>query len=208
MKIAVITNDILKEELLQQGLQDSAEIDWISSPAEASGATICIDLLFIPGTDRITALQKLKADIIIVNAVTTTLNELPPNFVRLNGWRSFLKRNIAEAVAANDIAKATAEKVFGCFGKQVEWVPDLPGFVAARVVSMVINEAYFTLEEKVSSKEEIDTAMKLGTNYPYGPFEWSKLIGLKNIDALLSKMAEANARYSPATLLHQEANAG
>jgi 3-hydroxybutyryl-CoA dehydrogenase len=208
MKIAVITNDILKEELLQQGLQDSAEIDWISSPAEAAGATICIDLLFAPGKDRINALQELNADIVIVNAATTTLNELPANFVRLNGWRSFLKRDIAEAVASNDTAKATAEKVFASFGKQVEWVPDLPGFVAARVVSMVINEAYFTLEEKVSSKEEIDTAMKLGTNYPYGPFEWSKLIGLKNIDALLSKMAEANARYSPAALLHQEAIAG
>jgi 3-hydroxybutyryl-CoA dehydrogenase len=208
MKIAVITNDILKEELLQQGLQDNAEIDWISSPAEAAGATICIDLLFIPGKDRINALEELKADIVIVNAVTTTLNELPPNFVRLNGWCSFLKRDIAEAVASNDTAKATTEKALACFGKKVEWVPDLPGFVAARVVSMVINEAYFTLEEKVSSKEEIDTAMKLGTNYPHGPFEWSKLIGLKNIDMLLSKMAEANSRYSPAALLHQEAIAG
>lgn len=208
MKIAVITNELLKEELLNQGLQGSAEIAWISSPAEAGGAGICIDLLFLPGMDRINALQELNADIVIVNAVTATLNELPPNFVRLNGWRSFLKRNIAETVAANDTTKATTEKVLACFGKLVEWVPDLPGFVTARVVSMIINEAYFTLEEKVSSKEEIDTAMKLGTNYPYGPFEWSKLIGLKNIDALLSKMAEANPRYSPAALLHQEAIAG
>ena len=49
--------------------------------------------------------------------------------------------------------------------------PDIPGFISARVVSMIINEAYFALEEEVSSKEEIDTAMKLGTNYPYGPFD-------------------------------------
>jgi 3-hydroxyacyl-CoA dehydrogenase len=44
---------------------------------------------------------------------------------------------------------------------------------------MIINEAYFALEDNVSTKAETDIAMKLGTNYPYGPFEWGQLIGLK-----------------------------
>lgn len=208
MKIAVISNDTLKEELLQQGLQHNAGIAWVRAPAEAAGANACIDLLFSPGRDRIHALQQLDAGVVIVNAVTTTLKDLPPDFVRLNGWPGFLKRNMAEAAASNETARSAAEKVLACFGKQVEWVPDLPGFVTARVVSMIINEAYFTLEEKVSSREEIDIAMKLGTNYPYGPFEWSKVIGLKNLDTLLTKMAEENPRYAPATLLHEEAATG
>jgi 3-hydroxybutyryl-CoA dehydrogenase len=70
---------------------------------------------------------------------------------------------------------------------------------------MIINEAYFALEENVSTKEEIDIAMKLGTNYPYGPFEWCKKIGLKNIAALLAELSQTEKRYQPARLLLKEA---
>ena len=84
-----------------------------------------------------------------------------------------------------DVNKETAEKIFSCFNKTIEWVADIPGFITPRVISMIINEAYFTLDEKVSTKEEIDTAMKLGTNYPYGPFEWGATIGLKNVYELI-----------------------
>jgi len=97
--------------------------------------------------------------------------------------------------------------VFSGLGKETEWVPDIPGFITARVVASVINEAYFTLEESVSSKEEIDTAMKLGTNYPYGPFEWSKMTGLKYIHSLLERLAKEQKRYEPSLLLIKEASA-
>jgi 3-hydroxybutyryl-CoA dehydrogenase len=83
-------------------------------------------------------------------------------------------------------------------------VPDVKGFISARVVSMIINEAYFALEEKVSTKREIDTAMKLGTNYPYGPFEWGDLIGVKNIYELLNELSKTDSRYTPAALLKKE----
>jgi 3-hydroxybutyryl-CoA dehydrogenase len=73
------------------------------------------------------------------------------------------------------------------------------------VLAMIINEAWFTLGENVSTKQEIDTAMKLGTNYPYGPFEWCNKIGIKNIYSLLKKLSENNARYKPAPLLEKEA---
>ena len=79
--------------------------------------------------------------------------------------------------------KIEAEKILSLLNRKPEWVPDVKGFISSRIVSMIINEAYFALEENVSTKEEIDIAMKLGTNYPYGPFEWSKKIGLKNIAA-------------------------
>ena len=60
--------------------------------------------------------------------------------------------------------------------------------------------------KKVSSKEEIDIAMKLGTNYPYGPFEWSQKIGLKNIYNLLRILEKEESRYKAADLLRDEAN--
>ena len=89
--------------------------------------------------------------------------------------------------------------------RKAEWVPDVKGFISPRVVSMIINEAYFTLEENVSTKEEIDVAMKLGTNYPYGPFEWGEKIGLQKVYELLALLSNNNTRYEPAALLKKEA---
>jgi len=66
---------------------------------------------------------------------------------------------------------------------------------------MIINEAYFALGEGVSSKENIDIAMKTGTNYPYGPFEWAAKIGLQRIQQLLVQMQKENNRYSIAPAL-------
>jgi 3-hydroxybutyryl-CoA dehydrogenase len=70
---------------------------------------------------------------------------------------------------------------------------------------MIINEAYFTVGEEVSSKREIDIAMKLGTNYPLGPFEWADKIGLSNIYKLLLKLSSIGTRYTIAPLLEKEA---
>ena len=50
---------------------------------------------------------------------------------------------------------------------------------------MIINEAYYTVQEGTASREDIDLGMKLGTNYPMGPFEWSQAWGLNNIYELL-----------------------
>jgi 3-hydroxybutyryl-CoA dehydrogenase len=75
-------------------------------------------------------------------------------------------------------------------------VPDEIGFITPRVVSMIINEAFIALKEGVSTKGEIDTAMKLGTNYPYGPFEWAEKIGVEKIKSLLDKLSMQEKRYA------------
>ena len=71
---------------------------------------------------------------------------------------------------------------------------------------MIINEAYFALEEEVSTKDEIDIAMKLGTNYPFGPFEWAERIGVENVYELLNHLSISNKRYKPSRLLQKEAS--
>jgi len=141
---------------------------------------------------------------IFINSVNVTLTELnaPINVLRINGWNSFLTRNTWEI--SGTITDAVLQ-IFLELGKQLVQVPDVPGFVSARVIAMIINEAYFTLEDKVSTKEEIDIAMKLGTNYPYGPFEWSALIGADKIFALLQKLSLHDKRYSPSKLLKEAA---
>ena len=71
---------------------------------------------------------------------------------------------------------------------------------------MIINEAFYAKGDGVSSERDIDTAMKLGTNYPFGPFEWGRLIGMKNIYALLKKLSSGDERYTPASALEKETN--
>jgi 3-hydroxybutyryl-CoA dehydrogenase len=83
---------------------------------------------------------------------------------------------------------------------------DDPGMVSARIISMIVNEAYFALQDNVSTKEEIDIAMKLGTNYPLGPFEWSKKIGLERIYFLLEKLGKKTGRYQISQALINDLN--
>lgn len=140
---------------------------------------------------------------VFINSVINSLADLeaPAHILRINGWVTFLKRPVWEIAGQVD---QTVESVFDSLGIKLNAVRDEPGFVAARIIAMIINEAYFTVEDKVSSKAEIDIAMKLGTNYPYGPFEWAGLIGINNILSLLQKLNITDTRYKPAGLLIHE----
>ena len=207
MNIAVVASDDLKAELLQQGIREPVTIEWFTDigKATASTADACIDLLFSAGRDgRILMLEQMEAPLIIVNDVTGTNTRLPDKFVRINGWPGFLRRPVVEASGYSETIKKNAVEVFNCFNKKTEWEADAPGFITARIISMIINEAYFALQEQVSSKDEIDIAMRSGTNYPHGPFEWSKIIGLKNIYTLLLELSRLDKRYQPCDLLKQE----
>jgi len=208
MRLVVLANEQLKEELLSTGINDSCKVDWINSSKEFSSYTdadAVIDLLFEYNGYESAHLTDLLKRPVFVNSMIKTIVEIGLPVIRINAWPGFLKRNIAETSCNDEVSKKEAEKILGLLNRKTEWVPDIKGFISTRVVSMIINEAYFTLQENVSTKEEIDIAMKLGTNYPYGPFEWSKKIGLKNIAALLTELSLTEKRYQPADLLLKEA---
>ena len=205
MKIVVISDEALKTALLAQDLNSAPEIVWLSLPEKMTGATCYIDLLFDYTKERINTLQEISSGLTIVNSVNKTCNYLPEDFVRINGWATFLNRPLIEAACINENLKAETEIVFSFFNKSIEWVPDILGFISPRVISMIINEAFFTLQDEVTGKEEIDIAMKLGTRYPFGPFEWSEKIGIKKIYSLLSNLSTTHKRYEPSELLKQEA---
>ena len=97
MKIVVITNDDLKKELLAQGLSDNVTVEWQQEIRPVQDADGYIDLLFNNSVERIDKLKNLQPATIIVNAVIVHLSELPADFIRINGWNSFLKRPLVEA---------------------------------------------------------------------------------------------------------------
>ncbi|RYZ62829.1 MAG: hypothetical protein EOO14_01140 [Chitinophagaceae bacterium] len=183
-------------------------ITWISDAGEFSthtSADAFVDLAFEPEAERIALLRCLLPKPVLINSVSEPLAETDPGFIRFNGWNTFLSAPVWEAACSSEATKQKSEAIFALLHKTPEWLPDAPGFVTPRVVSVIINEAFLALDEGVSTKDEINTAMKLGTAYPYGPFEWGEKIGLKNIVGLLQKMSQTQPRYTPASLLVQEA---
>lgn len=207
MQIVVLADELQKQELTNGTSPDG--FVWVTDAGEFRQALhpdAMIDLEFVNDAKRIALLKKISPKLVIINSVTDTLAETDTSFVRINGWNSFLSSPLIEAACLDDTRKTKAEEIFSLLNKRIEWLDDEPGFVTARVVSMIINEAFISLGEGVSTQEEINTAMKLGTAYPYGPFEWAEEIGLQNIVTLLQKLAKTQPRYSPAELMVQETN--
>lgn len=203
MQVVVLTSEGLKQELIKQGIDTDARIFFVNDISKFSlhpGADAYLDLLFTPVPERILFLQSLLPATVVINSVTDTLSETNASFIRINGWNSFLESATVEAAAPEE-KRTEAEKLLAVFAKQCTWLDDKPGFVTPRVISMIINEACLALEEGVSTRDEIDTAMKLGTNYPFGPFEWMERIGRDKIYSLLIKLSRDQPRYQPAAFL-------
>ncbi len=203
MKIAVRANAQQKMELLSRPFPPDLICIWMDGPAPELPDSInaFFDLLF----EEFGAVVVTDSSIpVFVNAVSSTCKELPVNFIRINAWPGFLNREKLEMAVCDENIKAAAEKILNTLNRPFQYVPDVVGMITPRIISMIINEAYFALGEKISTKSEIDIAMKLGTNYPFGPFEWSEKIGLEKCCQLLKKLAKDDPRYIPAPLLEEE----
>ena len=87
---------------------------------------------------------------------------------------------------------------------------DRPGFIANRVLMPMINEAFFALEEKVGSAEDIDLVMTLGMNHPIGPLRLADLIGLDVVLAVLEVLERDlnDRKYAPAPIIRRFVGAG
>lgn len=206
MTIAAITDNLSEEQL--SGLFPGADIRWmvlrgVEAAREAPRAEVYLDLDFVNEEGRREELNRLRPSLIIVNAVVPTLEEMGCPFVRINGWPGFLERGVHELVVPDDAAARQIADLYRHLGRDYRLVPDKPGMISARILSTIINEAYYTWEEKVSTKEEIDIAMRLGTNYPLGPFEWSERIGLGQITRLLWALSKTSPAYLPANALQR-----
>jgi 3-hydroxybutyryl-CoA dehydrogenase len=111
---------------------------------------------------------------------------------------------LVEVAHDESMTKAKAagvESYFQAAGKHVEWVGDVPGLVLARILAQIVNEAHFAVGEDIATAEDCDTAMRLGFNWPRGPFEWGRAIGSRRavaiLDGLHRLLGEERYRVSP-----------
>jgi 3-hydroxybutyryl-CoA dehydrogenase len=122
------------------------------------------------------------------------------------GLTTFLNRPTLEVSFYQESNKEKLNSIFDKLKTSFAVVSDRVGLATPRIVCMIINEAYYTVQEGTATREDIDLAMKLGTNYPYGPFEWAKRIGLVNIVEVLEAVYEdtKDERYKICPLLKKE----
>jgi 3-hydroxybutyryl-CoA dehydrogenase len=154
--------------------------------------------------------------IVFLNTATITLHRLieltdrPVNgvFFGFAGLPTFLDRPVLEVCLYKKDFEAKLTETCARLNTAFQVVEDRVGLVTPRVICMIVNEAYFTVQEGTASRSDIDLAMKLGTNYPWGPFEWCTKIGIRNVCELLKAVYEdtKDERYIICSLLQEESN--
>jgi len=138
----------------------------------------------------------------------SALQENPERLIGIGLYDTFSKAKRVEIapskITDSEILK-NAENFLNEAGINYSIVPDRVGMIFPRIVSMIINEAAQVYSEKVASKEDIDTAMKLGTNYPFGPLEWADRLGVDLVYNILVGLQRdfGEDRYRPHPLLKE-----
>ena len=117
-----------------------------------------------------------------------------------------LIRGMATTDETYAVVKAVSEKM----GKTTVEGRDMPGFIVNRVLMPYINEAAQALYEGIGSVEDIDVAMKLGTNVPMGPLTLADFIGLDTCLAIMEVLHDGlgDSKYRPSPLLRKYVEAG
>ena len=114
--------------------------------------------------------------------------------------------------ASQDTSPHTLPEATGLFqalGKEVSVIGDVPGMIVARTVARIIDLAHDAVAKGVATEEDIDTAMRLGVNYPLGPFAWDRRLGRVFAFDVLDEMHERDpsGRYAPSLALYRHAYA-
>ncbi|MEO0897011.1 MAG: 3-hydroxyacyl-CoA dehydrogenase family protein [Bacteroidota bacterium] len=134
------------------------------------------------------------------------VGDVVPTLLGINALPTFLKRPVWEV----SVTQPEDVKVWKALEKawdiEVEVVADRIGMVTPRVIFMIINEAYIMWQEGTAEPDDIDIAMKLGTNYPKGPIAWSQEIGLENVVEVLQLLYEdtGSMRFAPCRLMKEK----
>ena len=131
-----------------------------------------------------------------------SISKYPSRLIGIGLYNTFSESNLVE-IAPSKITDEkileNAESFLNEAGLQYTRVPDRTGLIFPRIISMIINEAVQVFSEKIAAKEDIDTAMKLGTKYPFGPLEWADKIGIDLVYEILFSLQKyyGEDRYRP-----------
>lgn len=137
----------------------------------------------------------------------------PGRVVGLHFFNPVLQMELVEVIPGVHTRPEVTEKAAEfarSLGKTVVTSKDTPGFVTTRALAVMGNEAVWMLYEGIASREDIDTAYKLGFHHPMGPFELLDLVGLDTTVAILDVLWDGfrDSKYRTCPLLRSMVAAG
>jgi 3-hydroxybutyryl-CoA dehydrogenase len=178
-------------EKLELKRQLFTELDAVAAP----GAMLASNTSSLP----ITSIASAVAD--------------PGRVVGIHFFNPVLQMPLVEVIPGHKTRPETVERATEfarSLGKTVVGSKDTPGFVTTRALAVLGNEAVWMLYEGISTKEEIDTAYRLGFGHPMGPFELLDLVGLDTALSILDVLWEGyrDTKYRACPLLRSMVSAG
>ena len=126
------------------------------------------------------------------------------------GLPTLLNRPLLEVSLYHEADREKLAETCAALGTDYRIVADRVGLVTPRVICQIINEACFTVQEGTATMQDVDLGMKLGTNYPRGPFAWANAIGVERVYAVLEALWHDthDERYKVCPLLKRQALRG
>lgn len=215
MNILVIGNEVNRVETAQkfgvQHMYDFAESISKAKPG-LKWADVIFDFVSAATPEALIAYEQISAPVFLDTTFTTLsaivkaagLKKIIFGFC---GLPTFVNRELLEVSIANTSDEIVLKEWSVAVDTKYSLVKDQVGFITPRIICMIINEAYFTVEEGTATRGDIDLAMKLGTNYQFGPFEWAAKIGMQNVVRILdtAHRSSGDERYQACNLLRAEA---
>ncbi len=216
----------VKKEQLAQADADAilGRIETSTSLASAAGAELVVEAVVERADVKRSVFAELDATcgpgtILATNTSSISITEIaaatqrPDHVIGMHFMNPVPLMKLVEIIRGQETSDDTVARVVACseaIGKVPVEASDYPGFVSNRVLMPMINEAVYCLMEGVSTREGVDTVMKLGMNHPMGPLTLADLIGLDVCLHVMEVLHEGlgDSKYRPCPLLRRMVAAG
>jgi 3-hydroxybutyryl-CoA dehydrogenase len=219
MKIGILASPAKQSAWLHKQTPSNS-FSWVQDSKAHEDFDVFVDLDFDAHTNRIVHYSENTKTLFLLGAVKCNLELAFHQYnlslsnaksqgmqcIGINNLCTFIERNTLEYSNPMDVSQESVQNAAQVLGyPQQECVGSRVGMVTPRVVCMIINEAFYTVQEGTATDGDIDQAMRLGTNYPMGPFEWCDKIGLADVYETLEALYQDTheERYKICSLLKQ-----
>jgi 3-hydroxybutyryl-CoA dehydrogenase len=209
------TRPIVAPEVLAPSARPDAV--WVSS-SEPAGHAALVELLKELGAPVETDAKPCTKALCLVtpigdDATTCAVHQGldPRRTVAVDTLFPLARRRVLMGTPVTDSAyRDAAHGLLASDGVPVTVIRDSPGFVAQRIVAMIVNIGCSIAQSRTATPADIDKAVTLGLNYPSGPFKFADTLGVKRIHRVLSAMYRiyGDPRYRPSIWLTRRAGLG